>query len=413
MQNKFQNPELTAEQQNLYNTIIALQSLIESATLNTAEMSQYTDMTYAKKKKLVSEIYFKDKKRKEFYACKDGRYKSYNPQFIAPSEKELVQKLYDYYFNNTLEDIYKQWVQHRAETQIVSKKTIEEDIGIWNRFIADTELARMQIAEIKPVHVMKLFQIWTGNGKITRKDFNNRKSVLNGIFRHAVLNEIITFSPITDLPCNTLKFKLPNASKKAYTVEEHAMLLSYLKTLEQDAYTLAIQFAFYGIFRVGEIKGLTWDTENENIITIKQQLVEERTLQEDMTFSHPHRVLKDPKGNPFYSIRTEELPEAGINILRKMKELNPNGKLVFMHEGRPLTTDTFNRRLKKYCGELGITYLSSHKIRFTNASMLFDAGVKAIDIQPLLGHSNLAMTQHYIGQRTTERDSTEMARILA
>ena len=284
MQNKFQNPELTAEQQNLYNTIIALQSLIESATLNTAEMSQYTDMTYAKKKKLVSEIYFKDKKRKEFYACKDGRYKSYNPQFIAPSEKELVQKLYDYYFNNTLEDIYKQWVQHRAETQIVSQKTIEEDIGIWNRFIADTELARMQIAEIKPVHVMKLFQIWTGNGKITRKDFNNRKSVLNGIFRHAVLNEIITFSPITDLPCNTLKFKLPNASKKAYTVEERAMLLSYLRTLEQDAYTLAIQFAFYGIFRVGEIKGLTWDTKNENIITIKQQLVEERTLQEDMTF---------------------------------------------------------------------------------------------------------------------------------
>lgn len=143
------------------------------------------------------------------------------------------------------------------------------------------------------------------------------------------------------------------------------------------------------------------------------EFVEERTLQEDMTFSHPHRVLKDPKGNPFYSICTEELPEAGINILRKMKELNPNGKLVFMHEGRPLTTDTFNRRLKKYCGELGITYLSSHKIRFTNASMLFDAGVKAIDIQPLLGHSNLAMTQHYIGQRTTERDSTEMARILA
>ena len=105
-------------------------------------------------------------------------------------------------------------MQHRAETQIVSQKTIEEDIGIWNRFIADTELARMQIAEIKPVHVMKLFQIWTGNGKITRKDFNNRKSVLNGVFRHAVLNEIITFSPITDLPCNTLKFKLPNASKK-------------------------------------------------------------------------------------------------------------------------------------------------------------------------------------------------------
>lgn len=96
-----------------------------------------------------------------------------------------------------------------------------------------------------------------------------------------------------------------------------------------------------------------------------------------------------------------------------MKELIQMESLYACTMGRPLTTDTFNRRLKKYCGELGITYLSSHKIRFTNASMLFDAGVKAIDIQPLLGHSNLAMTQHYIGQRTTERDSTEMARILA
>ena len=62
------------------------------------------------------------------------------------------------------------------------------------------------------------------------------------------------------------------------------MLLSYLRTLEQDAYTLVIQFAFYGIFRVGEIKGLTWDTKNAKITTIKQQLVEERTLQDDMTF---------------------------------------------------------------------------------------------------------------------------------
>ena len=120
-----------------------------------------------------------------------------------------------------------------------------------------------------------------------------------------------------------IKIQIAKCFKKAYTVEERAMLLSYLKTLEQDAYTLAIQSAFYGIFRVGEIKGLTWDTKNENIITIKQQLVEERTLQDDMTFSHPHRVLKDPKGNPFYSIRTEELPEAGIAILRKMKEQNP------------------------------------------------------------------------------------------
>ena len=102
----------------------------------------------------------------------------------------------------------------------------------------------------------------------------------------------------------------------------------------------------------------------------------------------------------------------GVKILKKMKELSPDGALLFMHEGRPLTTDTFNRRLKKYCTKLGIPYLSSHKIRFTGASMLYDARMKAIDIQPLLGHSTLNMTQHYIGERVQEQDKSQMAQIL-
>lgn len=96
-----------------------------------------------------------------------------------------------------------------------------------------------------------------------------------------------------------------------------------------------------------------------------------------------------------------------------MKSLNPTGKLLFMHNSKPLTTDTFNSRLKKYCDEIGIEYLSSHKIRFTSASMLYDASVKPIDLQPLLGHSTLTMTEHYIGQRVQDNDVQQMSKILA
>lgn len=403
---------LTKEQQQLYISIQALQNLMSNATLTSSEMVQQLEMTKKQKEKLVSEIYFKDKKRKEFYTCKDGRVKSYDPQFIASSKEQLIDKLYAYYFSNTLEDIYKEWVQYRAETKIVSGKTLEEDIGLWNRLLADSAIAKMQIMEIKPVHLLKLFQTWTGNGLITRKDFNNRKSVLNGIFRYAVLNELISSNPITSISCTELKFKLPNAVKKAYTIEERRKLLAYLATLEPDAYVLAIMLAFYGIFRIGEIKGLCWDYNDGNIVTIKNQLVEERVLKSDLTLGQPRKLLKDPKGNPNYSIRTECVSEEGLNILKKMKELNPTGKLLFMHQNRPISTETFNRRLKKYCGEISIPYLSSHKIRFTGASMLYHAGVKPIDIQPLLGHSSLSMTEHYIGQRVEKNDPTLMARVL-
>ncbi|PWJ45817.1 tyrosine-type recombinase/integrase [Faecalicatena contorta] len=407
------NIHLTKEQVKLYHAIQSLQILIENNILSSSEMAQYEIMLTKKKKKLVFEIHFKDKKRKEFYACKDGRIKSYDPQFIAPSEDTLIEKLFNFYFNNTLESVYKKWVQQRSETKIVSGKTIEEDMGVWRRHLADSEIALMQIAEIRPKHLLKLFQKWTGKGLITRKDFNNRKSLLNNIFRHAVLEEIIPYNPITSIPLNTLNFKLPSAKKKAYTLEERKRLLLYLKTLEQDAYVLAIILAFYGIFRIGEIKGLSWDIDDGNEVRIEHQLVEERMLQDDMTLSSPCRVLKDPKGNPNYSIRTEIISDEGVSILKKMKGLNPNGRFLFMHEGRPLTTDSFNRRLKKYCAAVGISYLSSHKIRFTGASMLYDAGVKAIDIQPLLGHSTLSMTEHYIGQRVNKMDSSQMAKVLA
>ena len=122
---------------------------------------------------------------------------------------------------------------------------------------------------------------------------------------------------------------------------------------------------FYRIFRIGKIKALSWDSKDENTVITQHQLVEERALQEDMTLSQPHRVVKDPKGNPHYSIRTECLPAEGVAVLKKMK------------------------------------------------SLLYDAGVKPINIQPLLGHSTLTMTEHYIGQRVTERDTSQMARVLA
>lgn len=406
------NLQLTSEQIQLQNSIYELQNICSNATLTSTEMVQLLDMTKKQKKKLVSEIYFKDKKRKEFYTCKDGRVKSYNPQFIAKNEDDLIDKLYCYYFDNTLESVYKSWVRYRADTKIVSGKTIEEDISIWRRFISDTPIATMKIIDIKPKHIIELFHKWTGNGLITKKDFNNRKSVLNGIFRYAVLKEILISNPITSISCNELKYKYAEIHKKAYTKEERLKLLNYLDTLPPDAYILAIKLAFYGIFRIGEIKALTWDISDGNKVTIRNQLVEERILQDDFTLTAPQLVVKDPKGNPHYSIRTEYISQKGVEILTEMKNLNPDGEFLFMFQGRTLTTDSFNKRLKKYSTIVGIPYLSSHKIRFTGASMLYDAGVKAIDIQPLLGHSTLAMTQHYIGQKVDERDLSQMSTVL-
>ena len=60
----------------------------------------------------------------------------------------------------------------------------------------------------------------------------------------------------------------------------------------------------------------------------------------------------------------------------------------------PLHLTTFTTHLEKFCNEVGIEYHSSHKIRFTSASMLYK-GHNLATLSKLLGHSTTSMTLHY------------------
>ena len=68
---------------------------------------------------------------------------------------------------------------------------------------------------------------------------------------------------------------------------------------------------------------------------------------------------------------------------------------TFEPNGEIMTTDSFNRSLKKYCKEAGVPYHSSHKIRFYNASTAFD-GNNLTTLSYLMGHSETATTLHYL-----------------
>ena len=87
------------------------------------------------------------------------------------------------------------------------------------------------------------------------------------------------------------------------------------------------------------------------------------------------------------------------------------GEYLFMEYGRPLNNNTFNDWMRKFAKEAGVPYLSSHKLRFTVASILYNGG-HGIDLkllQRILGHSNLAMTLHYVGAYDGEPQTPEIA----
>ena len=91
-------------------------------------------------------------------------------------------------------------------------------------------------------------------------------------------------------------------------------------------------------------------------------------------------------------------------------DIYPDNEYMFMIDSENqkfITTVTFNRHLKKCCEALNIFYRSSHKIRFTNASLLNDKGVSVPDVQKLMGHASEKTTHGYLKSIKSQRETHE------
>ena len=110
------------------------------------------------------------------------------------------------------------------------------------------------------------------------------------------------------------------------------------------------------------------------------------------------------KGRRFRSI---PLTPQAQEIITKTLKLNPDCDFLFMKDGQPIYADSFNEHLKnKVCKPLNIPYRSSHQIRFTITTMLYEAGVPLNQLSTMLGHSETRTTLHYIRQQSVDPKSS-------
>ena len=156
------------------------------------------------------------------------------------------------------------------------------------------------------------------------------------------------------------------------------------------------------VLRIGELKGLKWSAIDGDFIRI-QRFIDDK-----------NRVINSIKGNTADGIRSMPLTPATKAILSQVRKLQPDDQeFIFYRGDSPLATVTFNRHLKKCCDELGIEYRSSHKLRFSTASIMYKNGMEDTKLQKLLGHTTLSMTRHYLCNITSnEETANKMAAIL-
>lgn len=357
--------------------------------------SEFPEQLFMIKKKKVDSVH-----TGKIYERKDGRFitrvneNGEEKQISGKNETDLYTKLYGFYFgesNSTLETLYPQWLKWREEQASVSPKTIKENGYLWNAYLKDTPISKVPIRLLKPKDFIKFFREVTKGGEITRKRFNDMKSVLNGIIYYAIELEIIEHNYLRDVNYKQFRYKAENNNILPFTEEERLKIIAHLPN--DDLYSLALKFDFHMILRIGELKGLKWSDIKGDYIYIQ------RFINDD------NEIIEDIKGHQEEGRRFIPLTATAKQLLERIREINPNSEFLFVHDGVPLATVTFNRRLKKCCKELGIEYRSSHKVRFSTASIMYKNGVGAPELQKMLGHTTLAMTTHYLRSVTPEEET--------
>ena len=149
------------------------------------------------------------------------------------------------------------WLRYKNDSTSTKAKTIQEYINDWKRFFADSKLSKMPIRSITPVDIDDFYLAVTKDLQYTKKAVSNARGILNGIMNYYVKRGIIPQNPARDISLRDYKFKpRNNQNTNVYPEEDVQKLLKYLKySVEDDAYTLAIQLSFYLYIRNWGNKG--------------------------------------------------------------------------------------------------------------------------------------------------------------
>lgn len=392
-----------------------LHSLIDNGIITeTAVENKISEMTKRQIKNAVinklghePKVYNHNDGKRIFTKIKtDGKWK----QILGYDIDDLYKNLYEFYYNDsdiTLTDLFPRFMLYRRDMKKVTSKTMQENKRDWNKYIKDSDVAKIPMRKLKPRDYIKLFENITKDRTLTSKSVSNIKSLLNKMYAYAIREELVEYNPIKSVDFSEFNYYVPDNSDKVYTTENRQKLLSYLYNIVEP-YSLAIQLDFQLTCRIGEIKALRWENVDfdNRVISIKEQALSQREMKDDLTFDKTTtQVVPRVKGNKPQGKRNIPMTTEAKRILLLAKEINPDGEYVFMPYGRIMLTDTFNEYLKKYCNEAGVPYYSSHKIRFTSCSTLYNKD-NLVEVSRLMGHSQVATTLMYL--RNVHNDTAKM-----
>lgn len=335
------------------------------------------------------------------YRNKDGK----RINIKAPTEEQLLDKLIPVYLSDshidklTFHELYEEWLDYKKSVSN-SPNTIKRHGQHYRKYFEPSLLHNGKITKVDELLLETECNRIIREFNLSRKEWTNIKTILNGMFEYAVRKKYLTNNPLEKVQI-LVKFKQvvkKTGKTETYNSDELKELNLYLDrmyTETHDSTFLAVKLNFLLGLRVGELVALKWEDCKEGHLHIVREEVRNQ-------ITNHYEVVEHTKTN---RDRFVVLVPKAMNILKK---IDCQDDFIFMRNGNRITSRQIAYVLEKYADRQGLSTKSTHKMRKTFASNLNANGVPLDCIRELLGHSNLNTMLGYIYNPLTEKETFDL-----
>lgn len=206
-------------------------------------------------------------------------------------------------------------------------------------------------------------------------------------FRYALNKGYITKNLMIDIV--KPKSKKPTKIVRALELEEQQLFTNYLMNMSvaEEPFKVAYLMEMYMGLRIGEVLAL-----RSTDIDLRKNLIH---INKTLTTDKDYKVIMGKSPKTYAGIRDVPIPEFIKNELINQMMLAENNfdKQLFVNvKGGYMDPRNANRLLKKSLKRIGIEDVSTHSLRHTYGTRCIEAGMRAVALQRLMGHTDISVT---------------------
>lgn len=243
--------------------------------------------------------------------------------------------------------------------------------------------------------------------------YNHYLSVINRIFKYAVLMDILDSNPFDKV----IKPKSRQTQRKGnfLTKEELKEFLKLAKTATLSYFFPLVHLMSYTGLRQGEALALKWsdiDFENKKITVNKTaaRIKEKQTLQTPKTKNSKRVISIDL--TTLSILKSWKKDQIKI-YFKNGKHFEGDDNFIFTNQRAEwVHIHNFIPYFKRFVTDHKLKPITPHGLRHTHASLLFSAGVEPKNISDRLGHSTVQITLDLYTHITEEQRTDTVEKLL-